>query len=84
MAITINDLSLRGKKVLIRLWHRCRISILRTPLVPYSVIRGGDTVAVLTRAGLAKNFAHASTGGGATLVFWADGELPGFEALQET
>ena len=35
----------------------------------FSVAGGGDTVAMLTQAGLAEKVSHLSTGGGASLEF---------------
>ncbi len=48
----------------------------------YSVVGGGDTLAVLGKAGLLNQFSFVSTGGGAMLDFLVNESLPGIEALK--
>jgi len=47
----------------------------------FSIVGGGDSVAVLNKAGLLDKFSFVSTGGGAMLDYLADGKLPGIDAL---
>lgn len=47
-----------------------------------TIVGGGDTVAFLEHAKLAKKFDFVSTGGGAMLEFIAHGTLPGIKALK--
>ena len=49
----------------------------------YSIVGGGDLVAALEGLGLAGAVGFISTGGGATLEFWEDKELPGIKVLQD-
>ncbi|HSW74120.1 MAG TPA: phosphoglycerate kinase [Candidatus Limnocylindria bacterium] len=47
----------------------------------FTVIGGGDSVAVAQRGGYDKNISYISTGGGATLAYLAGQELPGLKAF---
>ena len=46
-----------------------------------SIIGGGDSVAAVQQAGVAKQISHISTGGGASLEYLGGRKLPGVEAL---
>jgi phosphoglycerate kinase len=46
------------------------------------IVGGGDTVSAINHAGLAAQYDHLSTGGGAALEYLENGTLPGIEILK--
>ncbi len=52
--------------------------------VPFSVVGGGHTTAVIERMGIEKDFTHISTGGGACIEFLTGKPLPALDALERS
>ena len=48
----------------------------------YTVLGGGDTEVVVDKFGFSGRYSHVSTGGGASLTYLAQKELPGLAILE--
>jgi len=52
--------------------------------VEFSVVGGGHTAAVIEKMGIARDFTHISTGGGACIEFLTGKKLPAVDALEQS
>ena len=55
-----------------------------TGFTEFSVCGGGHTAAVIEQIGLASDFSHLSTGGGACIEFLTGKKLPALDALEKS
>ena len=49
----------------------------------YTVLAGGDSIAIAEQLGVTQQISYVSTGGGSTIQFLSEKPLPGLVALSE-